>query len=145
MPDEIMVASWRVMIVSSAALTRLTSVISIWKPVFFSFRSMTVRPWAFSSAMTASFVAPTISPVDGNAGGVDRLVGEGRGGHQAASAPVRRARCVRPVDWTSLRSSAGSEERVSASAIVILPSRTRPASEASIVCMPYCPPVWMSE
>ena len=65
MPDEIMVASWRVMIVSSAAFTRLTSVISIWKPVFFSFRSITVRPLAFSSAMTASFVAPTISPVAG--------------------------------------------------------------------------------
>ena len=60
-----MVASWRVMIVSSWALTRLISVISIWRPDFFSLRSMTVRPRALSSSVTASLVAPTISPVDG--------------------------------------------------------------------------------
>ena len=66
MPEEIMVASWRVMIVSSWALTRLTSVISIWRPDFLrSLRSMTVRPRALSSSTTASLVAPTISPVDG--------------------------------------------------------------------------------
>jgi hypothetical protein len=65
MPDEIMVASWRVMIVISCALTRLISVISIWRPDFFSLRSMTVRPRALSSSVTASLVAPTISPVEG--------------------------------------------------------------------------------
>ena len=46
---------------------------------------------------------------------------------------------------TSLRSSSGFEERVSAIAIVIWPARTRPASDVSIVCMPCAPPVWMSE
>ena len=65
MPEAIMVASWRVMIVSSWALTRLNSVISACRPDFFSFRSMTVRPRALSSSVTASLVAPTISPVDG--------------------------------------------------------------------------------
>ena len=65
MPDEIMVASWRVMIVSSCAFTRLMSVISIWRPDLRSLRSMTVRPRALSSSVTAALVAPTISPVDG--------------------------------------------------------------------------------
>ena len=46
---------------------------------------------------------------------------------------------------TRRRISAGCEERVSAVAIVILPARTRPASEESIVCMPSAPPVWISE
>jgi hypothetical protein len=65
MPEAIMVASWRVMTVSSVALTRLTSVISAFRPVFFSLRSMTVRPRALSSSVTASLVAPAISPADG--------------------------------------------------------------------------------
>ena len=60
-----MVASWRLMTVSSLAFTRLTSVISIWKPVFFCLRSMTVRPRDLSSSRTACFVAPATSPLAG--------------------------------------------------------------------------------
>jgi hypothetical protein len=44
-----------------------------------------------------------------------------------------------------LRSSSGLEERNSAAAIVICCMRTRPASAASMVCMPWAPPVWISE
>ena len=47
MPEEIMVASWRVMTVSSCGLDRLEpSESSMLSPVFFSTRSMTVRPRA---------------------------------------------------------------------------------------------------
>src|SRR3954453_7779208 len=66
MPEEIMVASWRVMTVSSCALTRLgPRDSSIESPVFFSTRSMTVRPRDFSSAVTASREMPVISPFSG--------------------------------------------------------------------------------
>ena len=66
MPEEIMVASWRVMTVSSCALTRLgPNDSSIWSPVFFSTSSMTVRPRDFSSALTASREMPVISPFSG--------------------------------------------------------------------------------
>ena len=56
---------------------------------------------------------------------------------------LRLGRCG--AECTSLRISLGSEERLSATDIVIRFSRTRPASEASIVCMPCWPPVWISE
>src|ERR1044072_9521996 len=66
MPEEIMVASWRVMTVSSCALTRFgPSDSSMLSPVFFSTRSITVRPRAFSSAVTASRERPVISPFSG--------------------------------------------------------------------------------
>src|SRR5215217_5077663 len=69
---------------------------------------------------------------------VDRL--EREGGHQAALASSDSGGIS-----TSLMSSSGLEERDLATSIVILPLRTRPASEASIVCMPCDAPVWMSE
>ena len=54
MPDEIIVASWRVMTVSSCALTRLgPSDSSIWRPDFFSSSAMTRRPRPLSSSVTA--------------------------------------------------------------------------------------------
>ena len=66
MPEEIMVASWRVMTVSSWALTFLPpSESSILSPVFFSTRSITVSPRDFSSAVTASRETPEISPFSG--------------------------------------------------------------------------------
>ena len=45
----------------------------------------------------------------------------------------------------SLRSSSGLDERASAASVEIRPARTRPASEASMVCMPWDAPVWISE
>src|SRR3954447_20807878 len=54
------------MTVSSCALTRLgPRESSIESPVFFSTRSMTVRPRDFSSAVTASREMPVISPFSG--------------------------------------------------------------------------------
>ena len=50
MPEEIIVASWREMTVSSAGLTRLgPSCSSIWSPLFFSSSAMTFRPRCLSS------------------------------------------------------------------------------------------------
>ena len=61
-----MVASWRVMTVSSWALTFFgPSESSMLNPVFFSTRSITVRPRDFSSAVTASRERPEISPFSG--------------------------------------------------------------------------------
>ena len=55
MPEVIIVASWRVMTVSSAALTRWTKERSALKAFFFSRSSMTFRPCARSCSVTASF------------------------------------------------------------------------------------------
>jgi hypothetical protein len=66
MPEEIMVASWRVITVSSAALTRFgPSESSMLRPDFFSRRSMIVRPCVRSCSITAPRLAPTSSPADG--------------------------------------------------------------------------------
>ena len=63
MPEETMVASWRVMIVSSAALTRFgRSLSSIFMPDFFSSRRMTWRPLVLSSAITAASLTPVMTP-----------------------------------------------------------------------------------
>ena len=72
-------------------------------------------------------------------GEVDGLEREGR--HQAATPSSTPS----GPDSTSLRSSSGFDERVSAVAIVTRPARTSPASEVSMVCIPCAPPVWMSE
>ena len=64
MPEVIMVASWRVMTVSSAALTRPKER-SAFSSEGFSDSSMTFRPWAFSSWVTASLEAPETWPLDG--------------------------------------------------------------------------------
>ena len=57
MPEEIIVASWRDMTVSSAALTRFgPSRSSIFRPDFFSSSAMTFRPWALSSDVTRLLV-----------------------------------------------------------------------------------------
>src|SRR5262249_26879501 len=68
---------------------------------------------------------------------VDRLVGPDRRAHAATGVGI--------MPCASRRISTGCEDRDSASAMVIRPSRTRPASEASIVCIPCSPPVWISE
>ena len=66
MPEEIIVASWRDITVSSDALTRLgPSRSSIWRPDFFSSSAMTLRPRPLSSVVTACLSAPAISPVCG--------------------------------------------------------------------------------
>ena len=67
MPEEIMVASWRVMTVSSCGLDllRRRARAPCLSPVFFSTRSITVRPRAFSSSVTASRETPVISPFSG--------------------------------------------------------------------------------
>ena len=58
-----MVASWRVMIVSSAALTRFgRSWSSIFMPLFFSSSRMTWRPRFLSSSITACWLTPVIMP-----------------------------------------------------------------------------------
>ena len=66
MPEEIIVASWRDMTVSSAALTRLgPRLSSIWSPLFFSSRAMTFRPCSLSMWVTDCLSAPSISPFCG--------------------------------------------------------------------------------
>ncbi len=66
MPDETMVASWRVMIVSSAALTRFgIRRSSIFMPLFFSSSRMTWSPRFLSSSMTADWLTPWIVPSEG--------------------------------------------------------------------------------
>src|SRR3954471_287747 len=62
MPDETIVASWRVMIVRSLALTRDGSLSSIDRPVFFSCRLVTVRPRERSSSVAACLESPVTSP-----------------------------------------------------------------------------------
>ena len=140
MPDEIIVASCRVITVSSCALTRFgPSEMSILRPDFFS----SMRHDAEAAALQLLGDRLARHAVEharlGRAGEVDGL--EREGAHYAA---IPMSPPMRP-DSTSLRSSSGFEDRVSAIAIVILPARTRPASEVSMVCMPCAPPVWMSE
>src|ERR1700754_1562389 len=65
MPEEIIVASWRVMTVSSAAFTRLTSVSSMLRPDFFSASWMTLSPCLRSWSMTSCLEDPEICPFDG--------------------------------------------------------------------------------
>ena len=66
MPEVIIVASWRVMTVSSVALTRLKSVMSALERATSSPRSsMIFRPWACSCSVTASLDGPLSSPFDG--------------------------------------------------------------------------------
>ena len=81
------------------------------------------------------------------AGEVDRL--EDVGGHRASlpRPSRRRRRPARPCRRapSSRRSSSGVDERDSASWRVIRPLRTSPASEASIVCIPCAPPVCSTE
>ena len=63
MPEEIMVASWRDMTVSSCCLTRFgPSRMSILRPDFFSSRVMTLRPRPLSSSMTELLLAPSTVP-----------------------------------------------------------------------------------
>ena len=63
MPEETIVASCRVMTVSSAALTRFgRSLMSIFMPDFFWSRRMTWRPLFLSSSITADSLMPVIMP-----------------------------------------------------------------------------------
>ena len=142
MPDEIIVASWRDITVSSLALTRLgPRRSSIFRPDFFSSSAMTLRPLALSSEVTVFLSAPSIIALLRDSREVDRL--ECEGGHQAAFA-IMPAPSPGGIS-ISLRSSSGLEERVTAISSVMRPARTRPASEASIVCIPCAAPVWISE
>ena len=137
MPEEIMVASWRVMTVSSWALTFLRPrESSMLEPGLLLVQVHDGQ--AARLQLGGDRVAGDARDLAllGRAGRVDGLEGVGGGRHQAATSDS---------DSMSLRISAGSEARLSAAAMVILPSRTRPASEASIVCMPCWPPVWISE
>jgi hypothetical protein len=64
MPELIMVASWRVITVSSADLMRPKEMSAL-SADFFSLNSMIFRPWERSCAVTASREAPLSWPLDG--------------------------------------------------------------------------------
>jgi hypothetical protein len=66
MPEEIIVASWRDMTVSSFGFTRLgRSLMSMFMPDFFSSRLMTRRPRFFSSSVIDCLLSPLSSPLWG--------------------------------------------------------------------------------
>ena len=72
MPEEIIVASWRVMTVSSAALTRFGMILSsTWSPLFFSASSITWSPRPRSSSVTALLLGALDLALGGRAGAVD--------------------------------------------------------------------------
>ena len=138
-----MVASWRVMTVSSWRLHALRQ-----EPELHLHAALLlVEPHDLEAAgaqlLHHGLLAGALDrALLGQTGAVDGLVCEcrGRGSHYAATGIGRSSEFS-----TRRRSSAGWPERVSAAAIVMWPSFTRPASEASIVCMPCWAPVWMSE
>ena len=96
--------------------------------------STTIRPLERSCAATACLSPASISPLV-----AEPLKSRALNAYVAIApyatltVPIRR------------RSSSGAPERDSASSRVILCSRTSCTSEASIVCMPNCPPVWSAE
>ena len=138
-----MVASWRVMIVSSAALTRFgIRRSSMFMPLFFSSSRMTWRP-AVLELLHHGRLADAGDRCPPGAGRRRRrpcTLNVGCGGHHAATGSGRSS-----AFSTRRRSSAGWLERDSAVAIVMWPALTSPASEVSIVCMPCWAPVWISE
>ena len=91
MPEVIMVASWRVMTVSSAALTRPKERSAL-RTDFFSLQLHDLQALGRSSSVTASLVGALDLALGRDAGPVDGLVGPDRGAHQAAT--MRRSAAV---------------------------------------------------
>ena len=139
-PAATIVASWRVMTVSSCGLMRRNRSNRSWfvRLVFSSTMSRTISPRLAQLIGDGLLGVRLELALRGNAREVDRLECERRPSGLRAYA----AFTPRPI---SLRSSSGVLERDSASSRVILPARTSWASDASIGSMPCAPPVCSTE
>ena len=135
-PLETMVASCRDMTASSRPFTgvRRSNSSSTLGAALFSSRSSTTSPRRRNCAATAALESAESSPELVRAAAVAGAIGVGERAHDATlTRPSRRA------------SSSSLLARSPASLWVIMPARTRAASEASSDCMPNWEPVWMAE
>ena len=112
MPEETIVASWRVMIVRSRGLTLLKKSMLISFEPLLSAMSRTISPRALSWSETACLDSASTSPLAGRAGEVDRLEDEvvaiaGRGGAIAGWRRRPAAGAAPRASWSATRPARG--------------------------------------